>query len=98
MKAKIETKQEFTTKLTFVTFYWTVFYDGFKNFLRAVNESIDYIVAVMGSVRVFSKPSRPEPKKSSTESNRTERVFKNLKSNRIESKKFWIEPSRTDFI
>ncbi len=42
--------------------------------------------AEMGSVRVFLKPNRTEPKKSQTEPNRTDPVFKILEPNRTEPK------------
>jgi hypothetical protein len=51
----------------------------------------------MGSVRVFFKPNRTEPKNSQTEPDRTERLFKKFEPNRIEPKNSQTEPNRTDF-
>jgi hypothetical protein len=48
----------------------------------------------VGSVRVFQEPNRTEPKKSQTEPDRTEWIFKNFEPNRTEPKKFQTEPNR----
>ena len=50
----------------------------------------------MGSVRVFVKPNRTEPKNFLSEPNRTEPNLKNVEPNRTEPKKFPSKPNRTE--
>jgi hypothetical protein len=54
----------------------------------------------MGSVRVFFKPNRIEPKKSQTEPNRTDVIFQKVQTepNRIEIVLNRTEPNRSSFL
>ena len=57
-------------------------------------------ISEVGSVRVFFKPNRIEPKKSQTEPNRTDMIFQKVQTepNRIEIVLNRTEPNRSSFL